>query len=166
MNARRTLLGCLSSLFLVATPAQASDPHDIIGGLIGLGIIANVLDNSEERHVTRVEHRYEYRDRDYGYGERYDDRHGYTYEPPRYHHSRHYNEARIGGREARELCERALYREKSNYSLRDIDSFDYDRRRGQYSMLLEARKHGHGKYRSYWCEVDAYTGRVYLDRAG
>ncbi|MBI2379143.1 MAG: hypothetical protein HYV16_00075 [Gammaproteobacteria bacterium] len=163
MNARHALIGSLSALLLAATPVQASDPHDIIGGLIGLGIIANVLDNHDEHHVTRVEHRYEYRDQDYAYGDGYGE--SYSYEPPRYHHTRHYQHARIGGREARELCERALHREKSNYALRDIDNFDYDRRRGQYSMLLEARKHGHGKYRSYWCEVDAYSGRVYLDRS-
>lgn len=127
-------------------PASAADPHDIIGGLIGVGVVAALLDAADERPVVRHEPPVVLV---------YDD-HG---------HGRHARHPRIDGRDARRICERALHHEKSNYVLRDIDRFDYDRHRGSYTMLLMARKHGNGKPRHYWCEVDAYSGRVDLDKA-
>lgn len=154
MNTRALVLGFSASLLLAATPARAADPHDIIGGLIGLGLVAHVLDDGEHTDYPDYEERDVYA-------------HYEVYEPPRYEDDRRYGHPHrrgLGGHEARDLCERALYREKSNYVLRDIDDFRYDRRRGQYSMLLEARKHGNGKWRRYWCEVDARSGYVDLEQ--
>lgn len=138
---------------LAATPVKAADPHDIIGGLIGLGIVASVLDDNNDVDVNV----------NYDDGPRYRERR---------HHHRDYHERgpRIGPRDAQRLCERALYRHRPHVSLRDIDDFDYHRRHGSYSMILQARKHGrghhghHGQWRSYRCTVDARSGYVDLDR--
>lgn len=42
-----------------SSAAQAADPHDIIGGLIGLGILHEVLENNRDEREYRRERRYE-----------------------------------------------------------------------------------------------------------
>jgi len=49
-----------------SSAAQAADPHDIIGGLIGLGILHEVIENNRDDREFRRERRYD----NYGYDRR------------------------------------------------------------------------------------------------